>query len=106
MTIRKKVAGLTRMYMMKVEHEREMRFLLLERDFENRDQLDLITKYQIEEFLESPLAENVVKEIWRSPYATNNNIFSASRNHHLFFGFNHCIKDEEIDMRFYNKKHL
>jgi len=58
-----------------------MRFLLLEKDFENRDALDFITKYGIEEFLESQFAENVVKEIWRSPYATNNQIFSASTNH-------------------------
>jgi hypothetical protein len=30
-----------------------MRYLLLEKDFENRDALDLITRYHIQEFLES-----------------------------------------------------
>lgn len=46
--------------MQKVETEAEMKYLLLEKDFENRDALDLITSYYIEEFLESQFAENVV----------------------------------------------
>ena len=83
-----------------------MRYLLLEKDYENRDSLDLITKFTILEFLESQFADNVVKEIWRSPYATNNSIFSASTNHNLTFAFNHCIRDEEIDKRFYKPKDI
>lgn len=54
-----------------MESESEMRYLLLEKDFENRDSLELITSYTISSFLESQFADNVVKEIWRSPYATN-----------------------------------
>ena len=56
--------------MAKVESEYEMKYLLLEKDIEHRDSLDIITKYRIVEFLETQLAENVVKEIWRSAYAT------------------------------------
>jgi len=36
-----------------VEKESEMKYLLLEKDFEHRDSLDLITRYQIVEYLES-----------------------------------------------------
>ena len=57
--------------MARVESETEMRFLLLEKDMENRDALDIITRYRITAFLESKFADNVVKEIWRSPYSTN-----------------------------------
>lgn len=39
--------------MKQVEQEREMRYLLLEKDLEHRDALEMITKFQIEEFLES-----------------------------------------------------
>ena len=46
--------------MEKVDREQEMRYLLLEKDFENRDSLDLITKFQISEFIQSQFAENVV----------------------------------------------
>lgn len=74
-----------------------MKYLLLEKDFEYRDSLDMITKHRIVEFLESQLAENVVKEIWRSAYATSDSIFSASTNHMLTFKFNDCIRDLEFD---------
>lgn len=36
-----------RLYLKGIDSEREMRYLLLEKDFENRDSLDLITKYEI-----------------------------------------------------------
>jgi hypothetical protein len=52
-----------------------MRYLLLEKDVENRDALELITNFHIYTFLKSQYSENVVKEIWRSPYATNDMIF-------------------------------
>ena len=87
-----------------VESEYEMRYLLLEKDFDNRDSLEIITRYSISEFLENKFAENVVREIWRSPYATNNSILSASTNHQLLFHYWHCVRDEEDDKRFYKGK--
>jgi len=72
-----------------------MRYLLLEKDIEDRDALDLITKYEIVTFLKTQFAENVVKEIWRSPYATNDMIFEASTNFFLLFKYYHCEQDVE-----------
>lgn len=90
--------------MNRVESEYEMKYLLLEKDFEHRDSLDIITKYNIVEFLESQLAENVVKEIWRSAYATSDSIFSASTNHMLMFKFKDCNRDLEFDQPFCRMK--
>ena len=73
--------------MARVDSEYEMKYLLLEKDFEFRDSLDMITKHKIVEFLESQLAENVVREIWRSAYSTGGSLFSASTNHMLTFRF-------------------
>jgi hypothetical protein len=81
-----------------------MKYLLLEKDFEHRDSLDLISQYQIGEFLESKFAENVVKEIWRSPYASQNSIFSASTNHMLTWHFWNFIRDVETDQPFLRLK--
>ena len=91
---------MTRQYIDKVDSEYEMKYLMLEKDFEYRDSLDMITKHRINEFLESQLAENVVREIWRSAYATSDSIFSASTNHMLTFKFNDCIRDLEFDQPF------
>lgn len=68
--MRDKIIAIASEYMLKVEQEEEMKFLLLEKDFEHRDSLDLITEHYIEELLTSQHAENVVREIWRSSYAT------------------------------------
>ncbi len=68
-----------------VSGEAEMRYLLLEKDVENWDALELITNFHIYTFLKSQYSENVVKEIWRSPYATNDMIFQASTNYFLLF---------------------
>ena len=62
-----------------------MRFLLLEKDVNNRDALELISNYEVYSFLQSQYADNVVKEIWRSPYATQDLIFQASTNFYLLF---------------------
>jgi hypothetical protein len=103
-TLRTKIEVMGKKYMTSVESEQEMRFLLLEKDIDHRDPLDLITQLTISPFLESKFAENVVKEIWRSPYATNNSLFSASTNHHLTLNYFNMTKDEEIELRFYNPK--
>jgi hypothetical protein len=92
--------------MFQVSGESEMRYLLLEKDIEERDALDLITKYSIFSFLKSQYAENVVKEIWRSPYAMSDTIFQASTNFFLLFNFYNCEQDQEIKHRLFAGKHL
>ena len=77
---------------------------MLDKDIMNRDALQLITKYSIVKFLDSQFAENVVKEIWRSPYATCDHIMSASTNFYLLFEYYHCIVDEEYNNRLYKGK--
>lgn len=85
--LRADIIKLATEYMNRVDSEYEMKYLLLEKDFEYRDSLDIITKQKIDEFLKSQLAENVVREIWRSAYATSDSIVSASTNHMLTFKF-------------------
>ena len=85
--------------MNQVSGEQEMRYLLLEKDIEDRDALELITRLEIISFLRSQFAENVVKEIWRSPYAAGDSIFTASSNFYMLFQYYHCIVDEEQSRR-------
>jgi hypothetical protein len=105
-TLRGKIEELTKQYMQKVDTELEMRYLLLDKDFDHRDALDLITSHKIFPLLESKFADNVVKEIWRSPYSTNNSLFSASTNNHLTFQYWNCVQDEETMNRFYHEKDI
>lgn len=81
-----------------------MKHLLLDKDFEARDALDLITKYEIVELLETQLAEAVVWEIWRGAYATHDSIMSASTNHMLTWDYWHCRQDVEATHPFFKVK--
>jgi hypothetical protein len=88
--IRLRIEDHVGIYLMRVIGESEIRYLLLEKDLEERDSLDLITKWSILRFLQSSFAENVVKEIWRSPYATSDQIQNASTNFYLLFKYYNC----------------
>ena len=105
-TIREQIEDVVCEYMNQVTTEQEMRYLLLEKDFIDKDALELITNYNIVKFLETSLAENVVNEIWRSPYATSDQIFSASTNFFLLFKFYHCSTDEEKNRRLFRGKNI
>jgi hypothetical protein len=60
----------------------------------------------VEEFLETAFAENVVQEIWRSKYATADQIFTASTNHSLLFDWWHCLRDLEAEVNVLKMKDL
>lgn len=84
------IINYTKQYLVRVDKQEEMRYLLLEKDFESRDSLDLIARNNIVEFLETQLSEAVVWEIWRGAYATHDSIMSASTNHMLTWEYWHC----------------
>lgn len=55
-------------YMQEVQSEDEMRFLLLEKDLDNRDALNMIYDNNLADLLQHPFAQNIVHQIWTSPY--------------------------------------
>lgn len=89
-----------------VTSEEEMRFLLLEKDLDNRDALNMIYDNDLVELLKNPFAQNIVLQIWASPYNNTSSIASVSSNHNLLFNYNHCRYDWEQQLRFYKKKDL
>jgi|LauGreDrversion4_2_1035121.scaffolds.fasta_scaffold32486_3 hypothetical protein len=92
--------------MNEVQSEDEMRFLLLEKDLDNRDALNIIYENDLAELIEHPYAQNIVHQIWTSPYNNSSSMFSASSVHNLLFNYNHCRFDLENSLRFYKKRNL
>ena len=105
-SIRERIEEKVAKYLDEVSTEAEMRYLLLEKDMDDRDSLEMITVYEIISFLRTQYAENVVKEIWRSAYATNDMIFQASTNFYLLFQYYNCIQDDEKNFRFTRGKNV
>ena len=54
--IKNVIIGIAKEYMNTVDNEEEMQYLLLEKDFDNRDSLNIIYDFQVSELLENPYA--------------------------------------------------
>jgi REP element-mobilizing transposase RayT len=93
-------------YLTEVQSEDEMRFLLLEKDLDNRDALNMIYDNNLVELIKHPFAQNIVHQIWTSPYNNSQSMFSASSVHTLLWNYNHCRFDMEAALRFYRKRNL
>ena len=93
-------------FMAEVNTEEEMRFLLLEKDLDNRDALNMIYDNKLIELLVNPFAQNIVTQIWGSPYNNSHSFATVSSNHNLLFNYNHCRYDLEVQNRFYRWKDM
>lgn len=52
------------------------------------------------------MAQNIVEQIWTSPYNNSQSIAAASSIHNLLFNWNDCRTDREAQSRFYQPKNL
>jgi len=48
-----------------------MRFLLLEKDLDSRDALNMIYDNNLADLLQHPYAQNIVEQIWRKAWASS-----------------------------------
>lgn len=80
--------------------------MLLEKDIDYRDSLNIIYDFEVVELLENPYAQKIVNSIWESKYNVSSTIFAASSVHNFLFNYNHCRFDMEANNRFYKAKDL
>jgi hypothetical protein len=66
--IKQKIVAIASQYMQQVTSEEEMRYLLLEKDLDNNDALNHIYDLDLVDLLSNPIAQNIVENIWTSPY--------------------------------------
>lgn len=93
-------------YIDRVDNEEEMQYLLLEKDIDYRDSLNMIYDYEIIDLLQNPYSQKIVLNIWESEYNVSSSIFTVSTAHNLLFNFNHCRYDMEKKLRFSSRKDL
>jgi hypothetical protein len=86
--------------MARVETEEEMQYLLLEKDFDFRDSLNVIYDYELVQLLENSYAQKIVQTIWESKFNVSSSIFAVSSVHNLLFNWDHCRFDMEKKLRF------
>ena len=97
-----RIASFAQQYLGQVTTAEEMRFLLLDKDLEERDVLSIASHVEIPEILlHNKIAERIVREIWESEYNIKASLFSSSSLHHLLWNYLHTNYDEEHGRRFY-----
>ncbi|CDW87773.1 transient receptor potential cation subfamily member 4 [Stylonychia lemnae] len=104
--VRQKLIKIATAYMNDIQSEEEMRFILLEKDLDERDSLNIIYDCEIIELLKNPFSQNIVQQIWSSQYNNSHSLFSVSSLHKMLFNYNHCLYDEEENLRFYKARDL
>ena len=61
-----------------MEDEDQLRAIVFEKDYENRDSLDLISKHEITEIMDNKNMEKIALELWTSQYDVKGNLMTTS----------------------------
>lgn len=81
--------------------------LCFDKDLENRDTFDFLSKFELSEIMENKNVEKVVLQMWSSQYNTQGTIFECSSAYHMVFDSKvSSIMDEERKYRFYNARDI
>ena len=86
-----------------VKDEERLRSIVFEKDFENRDSLELISHYDITEIMDNKNMEKIALELWSSDYDVKGGIMEWS-SAMTIVGYNSFNKPRDIvdDYMFYN----
>ena len=65
-------------YIENIDDEFELRALVFEKDYENRDSLELLSTYNIVEIMNNKNMEKIAMELWTSQYDVKGNLMTTS----------------------------
>ena len=74
---------ITSVYIQDIEDEMQLRALAFEKDFENRDSLDLLSQYNINKIMNNKNMEQIALELWTSAFDVKGHILSTSSVFHI-----------------------
>ena len=87
--IEKIIIKTTASFIENTEDEFQLRELVFEKDYENRDSLDILSKYNIIDIMNNRNMEKIALELWTSQYDVKGHLFTTSSalqivNHDIF----------------------
>ena len=65
-------------FIQNIDDESTLRALVFEKDFENRDSLDLLSLYNIVDIMDNKNMEKIALELWISQYDVKGNLMTTS----------------------------
>jgi hypothetical protein len=92
-------------YIKSLSNEEETSYLLLDKDYENRDSLDILAKFNLYDILKSKNVYEVIMIEFKSKFCDESSVIEVQT---IFYILNNCsVKsktDFETSLRFYNRK--
>ena len=93
-------------YIKSIDDEFKLRLMIFEKDFENRDSIDLISKFLIFPIMELDAIETITQELWVSLYDIKSDILETSSAYTILkSGTVHNARDYIADYLFTNWKY-
>ena len=90
-------------YIQSIDDEYKLRLMIFEKDFENRDSIDLISKFLIFPIMELDAIETITQELWVSLYDIKSDILETSSAYTILkSGTVHNARDYIADYLFTN----
>ena len=93
-------------YIDQVDDENCLTFLVLEKDYMNRDTLKIAVQYELLNLIQSQKIEAVILKILNSDYDTSGSIFQMSTSYQIMMQRIDSFVDIEHQNRFYNKRSI
>lgn len=78
------ITKVTAIYIENINDEFELRALVFEKDYENRDSLDLLSMYNISEIMDNKNMEKIALELWTSQYDVKGSFMTTSSAYKIF----------------------
>ena len=72
------ITEVTSKFVSKLEDNVQLRSIVFQKDFENRDSLDLISKYNLIDLMSNKNIEKIALELWTSDYDVKGNFMTTS----------------------------
>ena len=92
-------------YIETIDDEQFLTYMVLEKDYTNRDILQIAVQYELLDLIQSPKIEAIILKIWNSDYDTSGSIFEMSTSYQISMNED-LTKDIEYKNRFLNNRDI
>jgi hypothetical protein len=89
-----------------VEDENFLTLLMLEKDYSNRDCLNISVEMELLDLIQSPKVESIILRIWNSDYDTSGSLMQMSTSYQIMEQDINIPIDIELKNRFYKQRDI
>ena len=93
-------------YIIAVDDENFLTEVMLEKDYQGRDSLQIAVELELIDLIQSPKVEAVIKRLWNSDFDTSGSFFEMSTAYQILMNPSTSDVDIELQNRFYKQRDI